>query len=90
MLSEVYYVTFFASLPISSLDSLGRSFDEEDDEWCDEEFLLLDEEETGEESEDAEQYLHDDVTGIEGATPTPKRPRVAKDALLALGITLYF
>ena len=36
---------------------------------CDEEFPLLDEEqETGEESEDTEQYLHDDVTGIEGAT----------------------
>ena len=75
-----------ASLPISSLDSLCSSFDEEDDEWCNEEFLLLDEEEeTGEESEDAEQYLHDDVTGIEGATPTPKRRRVARDAGLGFG-----
>ena len=70
-----------ASLPISSLESLCSSFDEEDDyEWCDEEFPLLDEEE---ESEDAEQYLHDDITGIEGATPTPKRRRVARDAGLA-------
>ena len=55
---------------------------------CDEEFPLLDEEEeTGEESEDAEQYLHDDVTGIEGATPTPKRHRVARDAGLTTSLS---
>ena len=69
-----------ASLPISSLDYLCSSFDEEDDEWCDEEFPLLDE-------ETAEQYLHDNVTGIEGATPTPKRRRVARDAGLAASLS---
>ena len=53
---------------------------EDDDEWCDEEFLQLEEqEETGEESEDTKQYLDENVTGIEGATPTPKRRRETRD-----------
>ena len=78
-------------MPISSLDSLCSSFDEEDDdEWCDEEFLQLEEEveETGEESEDTEQYLDEEnVTGIEGATSTPKRRRVTRDADLAASVS---
>ena len=77
-----------ASLPISSLESLCSSFDEEDEDgWCNEEFPLLDEEETGEECEDAEQYLHDDVTGIDGATPTPKRRRVERDTGLVASLS---
>ena len=55
--------------------------------WCDKEFPLLDEEETGEESEDAEQYLHDCVTGIEGATPTPKRCKVTRDTGLTASLS---
>ena len=67
------------SLPYTLCAAL---FDEEDDdERCDEEFLQLEEsEETGEESEDSEQYLDENVNGIEGATPTPKRLRVTRDA----------
>ena len=73
-------------MPISSLDSLRSSFDKEDyDEWYDEEFLQLDEEEEEEireESEDTEQYLDEEnITGIEEATP--KRRRVIRDAVLA-------
>ena len=45
------------------------------------------EEETGEESEDSEQYLDGDVTGIEGATSTPKRLRVTRDAALAASLS---
>ena len=65
--------------------------EEGDDEWCDEEFLQLEEEEeeeeTGEESEDTEQHLDENVTGIEGATPTPKRRRVTRDATLAASVS---
>ena len=59
---------------------------------CNEEFLQLEEEEeeedeTGEESEDTKQYLDENVTGIEGATPTPKRRRVTRDAALAASLS---
>ena len=48
----------------------------------------LDEEETGEESENTEQYLDEEsVTGIEGATPIPKRHRVTRDAGLAVSLS---
>ena len=52
------------------------------------EFLQLEEEEeeSGEESEDTNQ-LDENVTGIEGATPTAKRRRVTRDAALAASLS---
>ena len=77
------------SLSFSSLDSLCSCFDKEDDEWCDEEVLQLNEElRWREETEGMEQSLDEEkCTGVEGAIPTPKWCRVARDAGLAASLS---